>query len=266
MDSEKIFRTSVFGGFKRNDVLSYVDELKNEMESLKSEMTDKDVEIGTLNEKTDALSEQCESLRAFQDKYEQQEKIVELLQADKNELRQKIAELQSVVDTYAKAQSGLREKEEKIKTAESQLGAAFLDARKYSDEIVSAANHKALEISDKVSGDISTQANAITKLSAEVDSIAQQFSKSIEELHSNITALARKMAVSASELSNRKSAPAFVPDVSIKIDEIGEKVDKVIEDPESGLTFIQYPPNTGFNDDLNITPQSVFKFDKPKEG
>ena len=38
-------------------------------------------------------------------------------------------------------------------------------------------------------------------------------------LRSSIAALANKMSVSANELSKRKNAPSFVPDVSIKIDD-----------------------------------------------
>lgn len=38
MDAEKIMRTSVFGGFKKEDVISYVEELKKEIESLKADV------------------------------------------------------------------------------------------------------------------------------------------------------------------------------------------------------------------------------------
>lgn len=91
-----------------------------------------------------------------------------------------------------------------------------MDARKYSDEIVSAANVKASDISAKASAEISEQAVEISKLTAEVNAISERFNRSIDELHSSIAALANKMSVSANELSKRKNAPSFVPDVSIK--------------------------------------------------
>ena len=94
-----------------------------------------------------------------------------------------------------------------------------MDARKYSDEIVSAANVKASDISAKASAEISEQAVEISKLTAEVNAISERFNRSIDELHSSIAALANKMSVSANELSKRKNAPSFVPDVSIKIDD-----------------------------------------------
>ena len=51
MDTEKIMRTSVFGGFKKEDVISYVEELKKEIESLKADVEKKDGKIGELNSK-----------------------------------------------------------------------------------------------------------------------------------------------------------------------------------------------------------------------
>ena len=60
------------------------------------------------------------------------------------ELNNKVSELQSISDKYDESVCEFELKEQKIKTAEAQLGAAFLDARKYSDEIVSAANVKPL--------------------------------------------------------------------------------------------------------------------------
>lgn len=38
MDSERIFKTCIFGGFKREDVLQYVGELQAEIASLSEEL------------------------------------------------------------------------------------------------------------------------------------------------------------------------------------------------------------------------------------
>ncbi len=38
MESERILRTSVFGGFRREDVLQYVEELKGEIAALSGKL------------------------------------------------------------------------------------------------------------------------------------------------------------------------------------------------------------------------------------
>lgn len=266
MDSEKIFKTSFFGGFRRDDVLSYVEELKGEIEQLRLEINKKDGKVDSLSAEVRELTSECAELGTIKEQVSKQNELVNSLINDKNVQLLKIEELKAISDEYNAYKMSVNKKEENIRNAESQLGAAFLDARKYSDEIVTAANSKATEITGKVSTDINTQANEITKLASEVNSISEQFNKSIDELHANIAALASKMSLSANELSKRKNSPAFIPDVSIKIDGIDEKIEAVSKDDESGLTFIQYPKDTEFNEDLNIEPKSIFRFDKPKEG
>ena len=50
MDSERILRTSIFGGFKREDVLGYVEELKAEIAVLSAEVQGKTAKIDALSE------------------------------------------------------------------------------------------------------------------------------------------------------------------------------------------------------------------------
>ncbi|MEG1835777.1 MAG: hypothetical protein RRZ68_05390 [Oscillospiraceae bacterium] len=256
MSEEKILRTSVFGGFKRTDVLTYVEELKNEIELLKGEIEKKSTDIDVLNSSVAALTEKYDDMKGFEQKFldelEEKTKLFE----ENNVLNEQINELKVQNSEYEKSQADIDKTREVLKTTEVQLGAAFLDARKYSEEIVTAANTKVSEVSKAVSSDISQQAAEISRLSADVDKISLSFSKSIDELHSNILALAKKMSNAATSLEGRENA-AFLPEVSITINQ---------EKAEDELKFIKYPPNTDFNEDLNISSSSVYRFDKKKEG
>ena len=40
MASEKIFRSAVFGGFNRSDVISYIEDLRNEISDLQRKYAD----------------------------------------------------------------------------------------------------------------------------------------------------------------------------------------------------------------------------------
>ena len=162
MASEKIFRSAVFGGFNRSDVISYIEDLRNEISDLQRKYADKETKINELEDKVGDLTEKCASLNDLQEKYYVQCDTVEALKNENVELNNKVSELQSISDKYDESVSEFELKEQKIKTAEAQLGAAFLDARKYSDEIVSAANVKASDISAKASAEISEQAVEIS--------------------------------------------------------------------------------------------------------
>lgn len=57
MESERILRTSVFGGFRREDVLQYVEELKGEIAALSGKLQAQNAQISELGETVDELSD-----------------------------------------------------------------------------------------------------------------------------------------------------------------------------------------------------------------
>lgn len=62
MASEKIFRSAVFGGFNRSDVISYIEDLRNEISDLQRKYADKETKINELEDKVGDLTEKCASL------------------------------------------------------------------------------------------------------------------------------------------------------------------------------------------------------------
>lgn len=256
MDIEKVFRTNMFGGFRKTDVLSYVEALKKTMEELKAELAEKDEKSKDLSLNVEKLTEQCNSLKAVQERYLAQAETLTSLRGEKEELARQVEELQSTAERYESEQNAFREREEKLRAAQFQLGAAFLDARKYSDKIVAAANDRAAEISGKISGEISAQAQQVSELSAEVDRIAEDFERAAQKLHDNIAALAKRMSLSASELSVCRNEPPFVPDVTIQVDET---------DVKTGAAM-QVLPNAASQAAPDGAQPSILRFGTPKEG
>lgn len=257
-------RTSVFGGFKKEDVLSYVEALQKQIEDLKNEISCKDKEISELELKADELTAQCEELSSVKSELEEKNTEIQTVKNENGEMSQKIEELTSIAVEYEAAKQKFENNNKELKAAETRLGAAFLDARKYSDEIVSAANEKAHSTSKAISDDISKQAGEISKLSQDVERLSASFAKSMDELQANITVLSQRMAAAAKNLSIRQDA-VFEPDLTVKFD-LDSDAEGIIETNDgSGLTFIQYPPNTDFNEDLNIQPDMTFNFNKKEE-
>ena len=263
MDAEKIMRTSVFGGFKKEDVISYVEELKKEIESLKADVEKKDGKIGELNSKVLELTDDCAQLEELKKETAEKSERISALENQNAEIVERLETLSKVSEEYSNAKSVIERNNREIEAAQARLGAAFLDARKYSENLVAAANEKAHAASKTISEDISKQASEIARLSSEVDKISAIFTKSVDELQANISILAQRMAATAKNLSIRQDA-VFEPDLSLSF-EVDDDASGVLETNDgSGLTYIQYPPHTDFHEDLNIKPDS-FPFNT-KEG
>lgn len=256
MESERILRTSFFGGFRREDVLQYVEELKGEIAVLSEELRMKTSQISELSEMVDELSGRCEQAKETEEKLTQTTSALEKAEMENTALKAEntvLTERFTAIDTE---KAEMTRKAEEIRASEAQLGAAFLDARKYSDEIVTAANKKANETQLDASDSIAKQASEVARLSSDVDALAATLTKSIDELHANIAALSVKLSKSAQALSNRKDAEKFVPDISMKIEEFSEELAAL---QDSSLTVLQ----NGSQSDVSNT---VYRFDMSKEG
>lgn len=251
MDSERILRTSIFGGFRREDVLQYVEELKGEIFVLSEKLKGKTAQLDSLQEKVDALAAECEQAKVTEAKLNETTAALEESQALNTKLAAENTELSARFTAIDTEKASMDRKAEEIRASEAQLGAAFLDARKYSDEIVSAANKKANETQAEASDSIAKQATEVARLSADVDALSATLTKSIDELHADISALSAKLSKAAQALQNRKDAEKFIPDMSIKIEEN-------VSAESGATTVLHYPKDTG--------DRPIYRFETPKEG
>ena len=267
---EKIMRTSVFGGFKKADVLNYVEELQKQIEQLKEDAEAKEKSISQLNEKVEELTSRCGEFELENDELTDENEALKASVEEKNtqleavkernrEMGENIAELTEVKKEYEGVKEKYENNAEELKKAESRLGAAYLDARKYSEKIVASANERAHSAAKTTGDEIAKQANEISRLSQDIEKLSASFAKSMNELQANITVLSQRMAATAKNLSVRRDA-SFEPELNINFEIDGDARGVIETDDGSGLTYIQYPPNTDFNEDLNIKPDSTFTF------
>ncbi len=254
---EKIMRTKLFGGFDKKDVLSYVDDLKKQVEDLKSDLQKKDENIDALNSQVASLSKECEKIAELNGELLEKDKRIVDITAQNIELAASVDALSAVSREYEGAKAKLEKSQQQIKDEQARLGAAFLDARRYSSEIVAAANEKAHNASLGFSEDITKQAGEISRLSEEIDRLSASFTKSVDELQANIAVLASRMSAAAKNLSIRQDA-TFEPDLNLSFDVDDDATGVEQTNDGSGLTYIQYPPHTEFNEDLNIQPDGSF--------
>ena len=225
MANDVVFKKKAFGGFKKDDVMDFVNKILAE----KSELEKKLSETSAENEKLNCELQACKDAQA---ELEATKTEMNVLKSDIDEKDAVIAELtakleESVVseDTAALIDSlqseiiRLKAECSKARDIERQVGAAMLDARVHSEELVEAAKEKANSVTKSVYAAIGDTALKIDELSTGIGEIARCFTKSVEEVELRIKALTGDMS---------KTAQLLITESGL-ITESVEKVEKKIE-------------------------------------
>ena len=190
-----VMKTALFGGFKKSDVLAFIEQLQAETADANEMLDEKRREALDLKNKIEELEEKLESLSVVNEKLAEKEKEVE-------ELNKKLEDALFENKQLSEKSVEFDEKSEKLRRAEKQIGAAYIDARRYSVDLVENAKIKAKDIGAFASQDIKREAAEIESLLKDVDVISRKFNSSIEQLHKDVYALSSKLNSSASNLLN----------------------------------------------------------------
>ena len=190
-----VMKTSLFGGFKKSDVLNLIEQLQAETSEGKESLDIKREEVLELKNKISTLEEKLDELSSLGDTLQEKENEIASLN---EKLEAALLENKQLSERNAE----FDEKSEKLRRAEKQIGAAYIDARRYSDDLVENAKSKAKDIGAFASQDIKREAAEIESLLKDVDVISRKFNSSIEQLHKDVYALSSKLNSSASNLLN----------------------------------------------------------------
>ena len=241
MSKDLMFKTATFGGFKKDDVMDFIEKILTEKTSLESiaesnyeKTTQLNNEIAELNKKNAELLSEIEGLRKsnldsdeLTSKVADYEKTISGKDALINELSSKIVAYETAIDdkdtlikelTERLSEASLKAdnneeivslKAENAKLVlelnkkhdiERQVGAAMLDARVHSEELVEKAKEEADSVKKAVYSAIGDTAVKIDDLSAGIGEIARNFTKSVEEVELRIKALTGDMSKTAQAL------------------------------------------------------------------
>ncbi|MBO5333364.1 MAG: hypothetical protein J6B37_04530 [Clostridia bacterium] len=229
-----IMKTAIFGGFKKSDVLSLIENLQSETAETKLLLDEKRKEVIELREKLDDVYEKLEKLN----------EVNELLFAKEKENQELAEELEKVLSENKDLNDKLSDfdnKSEKLQRAEKQIGAVYIDARRYADDLVENARSKAKDIGAIASQDIKRECLEIEGLLRDVDVISNKFNTSIEQLHRDVYALSSKLNSSASNLLNLHTDLAELNPVNFEYNSFVESCNEtevVIDDSETNDEFI----------------------------
>ena len=228
-----VMKTTLFGGFKKSDVLAYVEQLQSETADIKSMLDTKREESLELKRKIDELEVKLEKLTQVNEKLSEKEKEV-------SELTVKLELALAENKKFSEQIADFDEKSEKLRRAEKQIGAAYIDARRYSDDLVDNAKAKAKDIGAIASQDVKREANEIEQLLKDVDAISKKFNSSLEQLHKDVYALGTKLNTSASTLLNLHTDLTGIEEQNFDFD---------MED-ETNFTVISYNEHIDFDDEV----------------
>ena len=189
---------------------SALNEANIEIDSLKGVADDNDILQEHLDKANNKVSELNGELEAAN------ELIVSLSQQVTN--AQASEEAQAEIDSLKAEVTRLRAECEKKRDIERQVGAAMLDARVHSEELVEAAKERADMVTKSVYSAIGDTALKIDDLSTGIGEIARSFTKSVEEVELRIKALTGDMS---------KTAQLLISESGIITDSQGDNVKEV---------------------------------------
>lgn len=248
MSKDLMFRTSAFGGFKKDEVMDFIEKILNEKSSLEKQLLEATAEKAQLLEKLELTMgdvEEISHLRSEASELRLQIAELEPLRSEIEDLKAKLSECEITMDDkdtlvkelterLSEAQSkaaddgeisALKLEVERLQIElrkkgdlERQVGAAMLDARVHSEELVEQAKEKANNVTRAVYAAIGDTAVKIDDLSAGIGEIARNFTKSVEEVELRIKALTGNMS---------KTAQALISENVLTNDAVVETVEPV---------------------------------------
>ncbi len=218
MANDVIFKKKAFGGYDKDSVLSYVNSLLNDktrLEKLTEEQTRKaaslTARVRELEERTGEADRLTEALTAREGELAALQARLDEAEAALREKEAELAELRNNPDAgeieALRAENEALHKEcEHNRDLERQVGAAMLDARVRSDELIAEAKQRAEEATRSVYDSIGDTALKIDDLSEGIAEIARSFTKSVEEVELRIKVLTGNMSKTAQALLTAGSA------------------------------------------------------------
>ncbi len=237
MANDIIFKTKAFGGFNKEEVMTYINRLISEKEELENKckaLTDENDnlknEVSEISQKLKAAEEKAdnevkeredvlkilEAEREIRDAVckEKDEFGVEILKLNKelNELKNKPVLTEEDAEVLKTENAKLKAECDKLKAMEQQVGAAMLDARLRSDELVKEAEEKANLVRKDVYDAIGDTALKIDELSGGITEIARNFTKAVSEVEMRINLLTGNMSKTAQALisNNLEASPLSI--------------------------------------------------------
>lgn len=246
-----LFKTSVFGGFKKADVLSFIEEetrsagekekrLREDLEKTRSELNAERENSKKLAESNAQLEKSLEKAGSdIRESDEQKHRLVDEIALKENDLRQKNGEMENLrretlllrqklndsasellqketdISALKKQKDALEHKLADVSQTEEQIARVMIDARRWADSILFQARQKADEVQKEACEGVKSIAEAIKGFDTQVGDLKGK-TESFGELSGTLLDTVHNYAASLIEkidvfIQNGPDAPAGFP-------------------------------------------------------
>ncbi len=235
MSKDLMFRTSAFGGFRKDEVMNFIENVLTEKSALERQLaintaktTQLNTEIASLQREIADMGKLRSDLAELSAKINDYEVAVDDKDTLIKELTERLSEAQanavneSEINELKRENERLQNELNKKRDLERQVGAAMLDARVHSEELVEQAKERANSVTKAVYAAIGDTAVKIDDLSAGIGEIARNFTKSVEEVELRIKALTGDMSKTAQALISEN---VLTEEINTDVVEVAEEYD-----------------------------------------
>lgn len=200
MESEGIFKTSVFGGFDKQSVLSYVDDLIAQQQKKEAEFKRRadalELERGQFASQADDLAAR---LREAEERLQEAESHTQADDSAQAELREKNARLRLLeqtleqerarADAFERDLTEANERSRKYDGAITQVGLVMVEAQNQADSIVGRARAQAEDIARESMEHIYGLCRQVDEVDASVGQLRSFAARTMEDVDRRIAAL-----------------------------------------------------------------------------
>lgn len=215
MAEQGLLKKSVFGGFKKEDVLEYIDKLNENARQEEERLTHR---IDELENKNAFLAQQAhqlkQSLEETQRRLEEESKRVQELTDAKKSLDAELLSSRYSDEQHTRDLDLEREKnrqmelalealEEKAKSYDglsAQIGDIMVEARLQSAKLLDDTHGKCRVMTDRANGSVTELADRIDQLNSQISGLREQFAASMQAVSHEMDSIGNQLQSKASQL------------------------------------------------------------------
>lgn len=184
------FRNAVVGGFNKEDVLRYIEMMKQS--TLESNMK--------LDQTTRQLQDAQRRIQVLEAQLKQKKEEASRLTADNQSLQARLQQTQEQAQQMSARLSGYEADKSKLQAVETQIGSLMVSAHMYANRIVSQARQEAERITQQASLAIDQATNHINLISVDAESAQGRYQNLFNEVSGKIQALSSSLQEAGEQL------------------------------------------------------------------
>ncbi len=167
MPSDYVFRKAAFGGFNREDVISYISRLIADSENMKKSLEAAEKSNQELNAKLASAQNELESVKT-----EHQAEIDSLIESHKAETESIKLEYEEKLQNAALAD----------RSAEEKVGTAMIDVRRYADLLITETCEKIDKMADDADSATAKTLARVLDISSGIQSFSDKLNAILKDI------------------------------------------------------------------------------------